>query len=158
MKQPASLEENEGINPIFKHNKNAIIPFSAGKWVAQAFHSPACATKGCASLKCKKPKKGQNQFGCDVNGVLGLNSINSTKPTVGKGAKTTINPKFTPDFIRTLYDVVRYSTTTKDHIPAYLEPFFASKHAKVKGFICSNPKSAIEDYGFLPTPLCGLGF
>jgi hypothetical protein len=56
--------------------------------------------------------------------------------------------------------LVRYSTATADHIPAYLEPFFAAKTAKHKGRFCGNSKArtGITHYGFLPSPLCGLGF
>jgi hypothetical protein len=151
-----TLEENEGINPVFKGNKNAIVPFSIGKWLTQEYRSAKCSTAAC--ITCK-PKKGQNDFGCAVNGVLGLNSINGTKPTVGVGSKQTINTHFSATFIRTLYDVVRYSTSTKDHIPANLERFFASSHAKVKGWFCATSKARadLSKYGYLPTPLCGLG-
>jgi ABC-type phosphate transport system substrate-binding protein len=141
------LEENEGIAKVFQGNKNAIVPFSAGKWLAQAYHSKAA---------CKKaPPKGKNMFGCDVNGVLALNSINGSSPTVGTGAKSVLNPHFSPAFVRTVYDVVRFSTSTADHIPARLNPIFGPK-----GYICSSTagKAAIVSYGFLTTPLCGLGF
>jgi len=153
-----TLEENEGIASVFKNHPNVIVPFSTGKFLAQAYHSPTCANASCT--KCHKPKKGQNEFGCDVNGDLKLNSINGTKPTVGKGAKQTINPNFSAAFVRVVYDVVRYSTSTSDHIPASLEPFFASKTAKVSGWFCSNKTAhaALLSYGFLPTPLCGIGF
>lgn len=55
------------------------------------------------------------------------------------------------------YDVVRYSTSTRDHIPANLEPFFASASARVKGWFCTakTARSDITDYGFLTTPFCG---
>lgn len=141
------LEENEGTAKVFQGNKNAIVPFSAGKWVAQAFHSKAA---------CKKAApKGKNMFGCDVNGVLGLNNINGFRPVLGTGAKTALNPHFTPAFVRTVYDVVRFSTTTSDHIPSRLNPIFGPK-----GYLCSSKagKAAIVNYGFLTTPLCGLGF
>jgi ABC-type phosphate transport system substrate-binding protein len=142
-------EQNEGTSKLL-HSPNAIFPYSVADYIAQRYHSAACH---------KKPKKGQNEFGCDLHGTLKLNSINGTKPTTGKGAKQTINSGFSPIFVHTIYDVVRYSTSTKDHIPAYLEPFFASAHAKVKGWFCSSKtaKTAIADYGFLPSPLCGLG-
>jgi ABC-type phosphate transport system substrate-binding protein len=136
--QPATLEENEGTNKVYKSKTapNILIPYSAGDWVAQAFHSAVCG---------KKPSKGQNAFGCDQNGVLGLNDINGTSPTAGKGAKTALNSKFTSDFIRTLYDVVRGT----DSIPTYLVTFLGPT-----GWYCSNP-TLIRDYGFLPDPKCG---
>jgi len=160
--QPATLEENEGTNSIYKSSNaaNEIVPFSVGKWVGQAYHSAACFNVQCDPSHaeiCDAGSGGTNEFGCDVNGVLGVNSINSTKPTVGSGKSTTINPSFSADFIRPLYDVVRYSTSTPDHIPASLEPFFASTSAAVKGYLCTDPGSAIKDYGFLTTALCGLG-
>lgn len=143
-------EQNEGTNKLL-HSRNAIFPYSVADYIAQRYHSAACG---------KKPKKGQNKFGCDQHGTLKLDSINGTKPTVGKGAKQKINPKFSVAFVHTIYDVVRYSTSTKDHIPAPLERFFAAATAKVKGWFCTSKtaKTDIADYGFLPSPLCGLGF
>jgi ABC-type phosphate transport system substrate-binding protein len=136
--QPTKLEENEGTNKIYKSKSapNILIPFSAGVWVAQAYRSPVCG---------KKPKKGQNAFGCDLNGVLGLNDINGTSPTTGKGAKTVLNAKFTSAFIRSLYDVVRGTDT----IPSYLAQFLAPT-----GWFCTN-SALIRDYGFLTDPKCG---
>jgi ABC-type phosphate transport system substrate-binding protein len=150
--QPTKLEENEGVNPIFKgkNAKNEIIPFSAGDWVAQAYHSAKCLNTACSSnskgVVCKpNTKKGQNAFGCDLNGVLGLNDINGTSPTTGTGAKTTLNPRFTLGFVRTLSDVVRGTST----IPGYLVQFLGPK-----GWFCTN-QALIRDYGFLTDPACG---
>jgi ABC-type phosphate transport system substrate-binding protein len=156
--QPNTLEENEGINSIYtgKNAANIIIPFSAGKWLAQAYHSPACFYKSCPTdktgtfIKCKKPTKGQNEFGCDLNGVLKVNDINKTAPINGTGSKAVLNPKFTPTFIRTLFDVVR-TASTKNHIPSYLNGFFGST-----GYFCSKAeKSVIAAYGYEPTAACG---
>lgn len=163
--EPTTLEENEGTDPIYasKNAPNEIVPFSAGKWLAQAFHSAGCIKASCATDKagvnvlCKKPKKGQNQFGCDVNGALKLNSINHTSPTTSKhvlnAPASPKNPKgFTVTFVRTLFYVVR---GTK-HIPGYLNGFFGSK-----GFICGkSQRSTISNYGFEPAhipgfPSCG---
>jgi ABC-type phosphate transport system substrate-binding protein len=143
----ATLEENEGTNAIF-NNANVIVPYSIGKWLAQEFRSAPVG---------KKPKKGQNEFGNAVNGFLGLNSINHTAPTLGKGSKQVINPRFSAAYFRFLYDVVRYATNTPTHIPAYLEGFFNPASARIKGWICTNAaaKAAIVAYGFLNTPLCG---
>jgi ABC-type phosphate transport system substrate-binding protein len=140
-------EQNEGTNKLL-HTPNAIFPYSVADYIAQVFHSPACG---------HKPKPGQNAFGCDEHGTLKLNTINGTSPTVGKGARETINPRFSPAFMRFIYDVVRYSTSTRDHIPANLEPFFASASARVKGWFCTakTAKNDITDYGFLTTPFCG---
>jgi ABC-type phosphate transport system substrate-binding protein len=145
----SSVQQNEGTDKQLLNNANALVPYSVAKYLSQVYRSNPC----------KGPKvKGKNQFGCDEHGDLKLNSINGTKPTVGKGAAQIINRAFTPDFINTIYDVVRWASTP-DNIPAYLEPVFASGRAKVKGWACSS-KAAIKDivsYGFLATPLCGLG-
>jgi ABC-type phosphate transport system substrate-binding protein len=149
--EPATLEENEGVNPIFKGKNapNEIIPFSSGLWLAQEYHSAKCLHKFCApnheGVVCKPDtSKGQNAFGCDLNGVLRLNDINGTSPTVGKGTKTTLNPKFSLAFVRTLFDVVRGTS-----IPSYLKQFLGPK-----GWYCTNPK-LIKAYGFLTNPACG---
>lgn len=135
--QPPSLEENEGTNSIFtgKSAADEIIPFSAGVWVAQAYHSAPCG---------KKPAGSQNKFGCDANGKLRLNDINGTSPVAGHA----LSLKFAGRFIRTLFDVVR-TAHTPDTIPSYLEPFIGQK-----GLFCANP-AVIRDYGFAPTPSCG---
>src|ERR1700722_10746917 len=150
--EPTTLEENQGVDPIFtgKNAANEIIPFSAGDWIAQAYHSAACLNKTCTPVKgvtCK-PKKGQNTFGCDSNGVLKLNDINGTSPVTGKGTSATLNPRFSSIFIRTLFNVVR-TAKTKDSIPAYLEQFNGTK-----GLFCTS-KALVKDYGFLADPSCG---
>jgi ABC-type phosphate transport system substrate-binding protein len=142
--EPATLEENEGTNPVFTNKvaKDEIIPFSAGDWVAQAYHSAKCLKTSCTPTKgvtCK-PTKSTNAFGCDLNGVLVLNNINGTAPVVSKA----LNPKFSAAFIRILYDVVRGSK-----IPAYLTQFLGTK-----GWYCKST-AAIKAYGFLPTSACG---
>jgi ABC-type phosphate transport system substrate-binding protein len=135
-------EENEGTNAFLK-GPNVIYPFSVGSWIEQVDHSTG---------------KNKNRFTVDQHGTLIVRDLNGTAPTVGKGVKTTINTRFTPDFIRTLYDVVRWAKTS-DNIPAYLEPIFASAHAKTPGWICSSKtaKQDILNYGFLNTPFCGAG-
>lgn len=51
-----------------------------------------------------------------------------------------------------LYNVVRWTKSTKDHIPAYLEPFFSKT-----GFLCKSKlaQKDITDYGFINTATCG---
>ncbi|MGH3397493.1 MAG: substrate-binding domain-containing protein [Streptosporangiaceae bacterium] len=156
--EPNSLEENEGVDPIFTgaNAANEIVPISAGKWLAQAYHSAACKSAKCGTDKsgvfteCKAPKKGQNKFGCDINGVLKVNDINKTAPINGTGAKAILNPLYTRTFIRTLFDVVR-TAKAKDGIPSYLDGFFGAK-----GFFCSKAeKSVIQAYGYEPTASCG---
>ena len=150
--EPTTLEENEGVNSVFTgaNAANEIIPFSTGDWIAQAYHSAACLNKSCTQVKgvvCK-PKKGQNVFGCDLNGVLKLNKINGTSPVTGTGVSAVLNSKFSAAYIRTLFNVVR-TAKTKDSIPAYLEQFLGAK-----GLVCKNP-AQIKDYGFLPDAACG---
>ena len=154
--RPATLAENEGVNSIFtgKNAPDEIIPFSAGRWLAQAYRSPACATRGCpagttgAFIRCKKPARGQNAFGCDINGRLKLNHINGMAPVTGTGARAVLGRSFPSAFIRTLYDVVRGTGT----IPSYLKSFFGPKGA----FCGSRYRSVITDYGFAPAPGCGM--
>ena len=145
----SSVQQNEGTNPQLLNKPNVLVPYSVAKYLSQVYRSN----------KCTGPKKsGKNKFGCDQHGDLKLNSINGTKPTVGTGSKQTINPKFSSTFINTLYTVVRWAST-KDNIPAYLEPIFASSRAKAKGWICTSKTAAtdIRNYGFLTSPFCGVG-
>jgi len=142
-----SVQQNEGTDPQFTNNPNAIVPYSVGKYLAQVFHSARCGVK---------PTKTQNRFGCDEHGKFVLHSINGSKPTAGSGAATTINPKYTPNFILPISDVVRWANTP-DNIPKYLEGFFGS--ASRHGWICSSKTAAqdLHNYGFLTTPFCGTG-
>jgi len=158
------LQQNQGISSQFSiksggktvPNPNVIVPISVGKYIAQADHSAAVG---------KKPTKTQNKFGHNEVGHLVLGSISDVPPTVGSGAKTKIDSGLESaggiDFLRDIYDVLRYATSSKnnDHIPTSLEPFFASAHAKVKGWFCSNKTArlAIVNYGFLTVPNCGFG-
>ena len=154
--RPATLAENEGVSSIFtgKNAPDEIIPFSAGRWLAQAYRSPACAARGCPAgptgvfIRCKKPARGQNAFGCDVNGRLKLNHINGRAPVTGTGARAVLGASFPSAFVRTLYDVVRGTGT----IPSYLKPFFGPKGA----FCGSRYRSVITSYGFAPALGCGM--
>jgi ABC-type phosphate transport system substrate-binding protein len=138
-----SIEENEGTNKLL-NNAAAIFPFSVGAYVEQAFHSAKCGVK---------PTKTQNRFGCNAIGVLGLNRVNGIAPLVA----THINLKLAQSPMgRTLYNIVRFNTV-KLPIPGYLRPIFASR--ALKGYICTSPVAArdISNYGFLPSPTCGIG-
>ena len=66
---------------MFKNNKNVIVPFSIGSYIAQVNHSAACK---------KKPKPGQNEFGCNVVGHLLLRDLNGKAPTSGTGIRTSL--------------------------------------------------------------------
>ncbi|HEX9032252.1 MAG TPA: substrate-binding domain-containing protein [Streptosporangiaceae bacterium] len=145
----SSVQQNEGTDPQFKGNADALVPYSVAKYISQRYHSAKCGVKPTAT---------QNRFGCDEHGAFILNSVNGTKPTTGTGTGTTINPLFSAKFINAIYDVVRWAQT-RDNIPAYLEPFFASAFATTRGWICSNTtaRQDLINYGFLPTPFCGTG-
>ncbi|HYZ56484.1 MAG TPA: substrate-binding domain-containing protein [Streptosporangiaceae bacterium] len=138
-------EENEGTYSGF-NNKNAIFIFSIGSYIAEKYHSAACG---------KTPTGTQNKFGCNTIGVLGINKISGVAPTTTAAVPVT-NPNFPSAFHRTLYNILRW-TTTSDHIPSNLEPIFARSHAKVKGYLCTNATAIkdIKNYGFIPTNLCG---
>lgn len=155
----STVQENEGVDPQLA-SPNAIVPFSIAKYIAEKYHSAKCLNSSCTPVSgviCK-PTSGQNLYGCDTHGTMVLNSVNGTVPLAGTAPNVTINPSFTPTFMRIVYDVVRYSTGTANHIPSYLEKFFAASTATVKGWVCSNSTATtdIKHYGFLPTPLCGL--
>jgi ABC-type phosphate transport system substrate-binding protein len=157
--QTGSIEENEGVNPLL-HDVNAIFPYSIGKFIAEKFHSAPCIRGGDCQFVKRGPHKGvacvprgaQNLFGCDSHGTMVLHKINGSMPTIGTGAATKINPAFTPAFTRQLFEVVRFIVRTRDHIPAYLEPFFGSK-----GWVCTNATARADllNYGFVILPVCG---
>jgi ABC-type phosphate transport system substrate-binding protein len=134
-------EENEGTYSGF-NNPNAVFIYSIGDWVAQRYHSAACGAK---------PKAGQNLFGCDVTKYLSINKISGISPMTSAKVPV-INPKFPVAFFRTVYNVVRWTKSTSDHIPAYLEPLFSKT-----GFLCHNAtaKKEITNYGFINTSACG---
>lgn len=156
----STVQQNEGTNTLL-HSPDAIVPYSIAKYIAQRYHSAACLNSSCtpvSGVECK-PAAGQNLFGCDEHGTLRLRSVNGTAPTTGTAPHVTINPGFSSTYFNTIYDVVRWASTP-DNIPAHLEPFFASKTAKVKGWACGNStaKTDVANYGFLPSSLCGIGF
>ena len=138
---PEVLEENQGQSKQL-NSPNAIFIYSVADWIAQKYRSP---------LPGKKATPAQNQFGTDQVGYLGLGKIAGVAPLTTAKIPT-INKSFkSTGFTRTIYDIVRYSTTA-DHIPGYLEKFLGRK-----GYFCSNKTATglIEDYGFLTTATCG---
>ena len=151
-----TLQDNQGISPVLD-SAEAIFPYSVADYIAQAYHEAKCASASCSGSPACHPAATQNRFGCDRNGVLGLNEIGGTKPVLpwplpkSSCKKCAINPKFSHPFLRTVLIVVRHAATA-DHIPAYLEPFFAAKTAKIHGWVCSSSTAMadIRDYGFLP--------
>jgi ABC-type phosphate transport system substrate-binding protein len=142
-----SLEENQGQSSQF-NSPNAIFIYSVADWIAQKYHSAACDAT---------PTAAQNKFGCDQTGYLGLNEIDGVSP-VTTATVPTINKAFkTTGFTRTIYDILRWTSSTPDHIYARLDPFFGSKARN--GYVCSNPTAIkdIENYGFLTIATCGSG-
>jgi ABC-type phosphate transport system substrate-binding protein len=160
------FEENEGVNAEFYNsnnkadgvNKNIITLFSIGSYIDQSAHGKTCGAK---------PKKGQNEFGCNQVGVLHLGAIAPAGKTTGvapttkiKGA-TVINPAFPGIWKRFLFSVVT-AVPGSNPIPPYLRRFldaYKTHHAKsyVNGFFCSpGQASTIENYGYLPSKACGL--
>ena len=151
-----TLEENEGVNPALA-GPDTIVDYSIGKWIAEADHSAKCFNKACTSNSSGKacsPKSSQNLYGCDTHGGMVLEKISGKAPTTGTGTSQKINAGFAPQFIRTLFDVVPYTTSTADHIPANLEPLFGAS-----GWVCKNATARTDllDYGFVVhNTTCGL--
>jgi phosphate transport system substrate-binding protein len=143
----SSVQQNEGTDPQFQNNPNAMVPYSVAKYIAQVFHSAKCGVK---------PTSTQNKYGCDEHGSFVLHSINGTKPTTGTGTSTVINSHYTAKFFLPISSVVRWASTA-DNIPKYLDKFFAT--ATRHGWFCSSTtaKQDLVHYGFLPTPFCGTG-
>ena len=150
-----TAQQNDGVQSVVK-GPGVIFPYSVAKWIAQKFHSAPCLNSTCTASSgviCK-PATGQNQFGCDQHGTLKLNSINGIAPTTGTGKATVINPSFYgTSYGNPISDVVRYDSTTTDHIPAYLEPIYGAH-----GWACTSKtaKADLKNYGFVLLPTCGL--
>ncbi len=160
------FEENEGVNAQFYNsnnkadgvNKNIITLFSIGSYIDQSVHGKTCGAK---------PKKGQNEFGCNQVGVLHLGAIapagktTAVAPTAKVKGAVVINPKFPGIWKRYLFSVITAvpgSSPIPSYLRRYLDPYKA-RHAKsyVNGFFCSpGQKSTLENYGFLPSKACGL--
>jgi ABC-type phosphate transport system substrate-binding protein len=148
------LQDNEGVNPVLD-SPEAIVPYSVGDYIAQAYHSAACQNPSCSTSPPCAPAGSQNQFGCDLHGVLGLNEIGGRPPMLpwppgSPCPACEINPKFGSLFQDTLYVVVRYaSDSAYDPIPSYLVGLFAPDP---HGYVCTSPtaKRDIVAYGFEP--------
>ena len=137
-------EENEGTYAGF-NNPNAIFIWSIGAYVAEKYHEAACG---------KAPSKTQNQFGCNLSGFIVPEKINGVNP-LSSGKVPTINLSFPASYWRTVYNVAKYWTGTKDHLSPKNEHIFGARSEK--GYICSNAgaQTLIKDYGFVTTGLCG---
>lgn len=152
-----TLQDNQGISPVLD-SREAIVPYSVADYLAQVYRDARCTHSSCTGSPACKPTASENTFGCDEHGVLRINEIGGSKPTLpwplpkSRCMPCTINPKFTRVFLRLVYIAVRQASTP-DHIPAYLEPLFGAKAVTVKksGWVCTSPqaKRDIEEYGFL---------
>jgi len=143
----STVQENNGTQTGL-NDPWAIVPYSVSKYIAEADHSAACGST---------PTGTQNQFGCDNHGTMVLQSVNGIAPTTTTTPRT-INTSFAAtSYGRLVYNVARYDSGTTDHIPANLEPFFATATAGTPGWICSNAtaKTDLTNYGLLLSPLCG---
>ena len=137
-------EENEATYTGF-NSPNAIFIWSIGAYVAEKYHEANCNAT---------PTKTQNQFGCNLSGYMIPEKISGVNPLTSAKVPT-INPQFPTAYWRTVYNVVRYWTGTKDHMSPKDEHFFGSRAEK--GYMCFNAgaQTLIKDYGFVPTGLCG---
>lgn len=151
-----TLQDNQGISPVLDR-PGAIYPYSVAGYIAQAYHSARCADASCTGTPPCVPRAGQNLFGCDVHGVLGLHEISGSKPVTTwppppkPCPSCAINPKFDPVFQRIVYVVVRDGPAPGD-IPAYLKGLFGPKNT---GYVCTSPTAStdITAYGFLTLPV-----
>ena len=154
-----ALQDNQGINPVL-NSPGAIVPYSVADYIAQVYHDAPCTNSACTGSPPCVPAAGQNMFGCDEHGVLGLHAIGGSKPVKPWPPPSppcpscAINPNFIHLFERVVYVVVR-DAATPDDIPAYLEPIFAGRNAQQPGFVCTAPAadSDIVSYGFLTLPV-----
>jgi ABC-type phosphate transport system substrate-binding protein len=150
-----TLQDNQGLSPALD-SAQAIVPYSVAAFLAQVYRDAHCTRSSCTGSPACKPTAAQNVFGCDEHGVLRINEISGSPPTLpwplpkSKCKPCTINPQFIPTMQRLVYIAVR-RTSTADHIPAYLEPFFGSSKGKKPGWICTKPQAKVDiaAYGFL---------
>jgi ABC-type phosphate transport system substrate-binding protein len=166
-----TLEENEGVNPVFKTNpQDVIYIYSVGAYLSQRYHSAKCFNSACTAAtsgpdagQICAPTKSQNLFGCDIHGTMVLNAVTNTAvppvvttpttpyPLTNSTTTATINTGFDPSLLRILYEVVENPTpgSSPPAIPAYLQPLFGPT-----GWACTNATAQAEigDYGFLPLP------
>jgi hypothetical protein len=155
-----TLKENQGVSPVLD-DPDAIVPFSASQYIAQAAHSAPCINSDCtpstATGQVCAPSGKQNLFTCDETGVLKVNEINGTAPYLPlpwpcpSCRLPTLNPHFSSNFLGTLYYVVRYDPLTGDHIPPNV--------AGPITWMCTNPmpRTIFKDNGDLPSPRCQQG-
>ena len=148
------LQDNQGINPLL-NNPEVIYPYSVADWIAQNYRDARCTKPSCTGSPACVPTGGENLFGCDEHGVLGLQEIGGTKPVTvwpppnGACSSCAINLKFSQPFFRDVYVVVRFGKAGHD-IPKYLASIFGAS-----GYVCTD-STALSDtlaYAFLKLPL-----
>ncbi len=87
VKQPATLEENNGALIPATNRPNAIVPFSTAKWIAE-----------------------KRTVSTDVRSGAVLRRINSTSPLTATG---TLNASFSAGYLRLLFNVIKPVDRTK---------------------------------------------
>jgi ABC-type phosphate transport system substrate-binding protein len=132
--QDNSVEQNEGVNPIFTGSNSAdiIFPYSVAVFLGQTEHN----------------------IGAGQQGSQVLEKVNGISPTKGSGTSKTLNPNF--PFVRFVFNVIRNgSTSGAPTVPAYLQKVFGNGTAG-SGWLCkAAAKTDIKNYGFLTTTQCG---
>jgi ABC-type phosphate transport system substrate-binding protein len=167
-----TLQDNQGINPVL-NSPEAIVPYSVADFIAQVYHDAPCTNSSCTGSLCTKPAcaaatpacvptAGENMFGCDEHGVLGLGEIGGSKPITPwpppppPCPSCAINQGFARLFLHPVYAVARFAPTPND-IPTYLGPIFDGGKAKPPGYICTAAVAVkhIKAYGFVALPGTG---
>ncbi len=154
-----TLEQDEGVNPAFAKNpQNVIFVYSVGDYLAQRYHSAKCFSTACTAATSGShkgeicvPKGKNNLFGCDIHGVMQLNEVNGTAPTnpfplTNTSKNPVINPGFSANLVRNLFEVVHSAQGT---IPSNLKALLGPT-----GYFCTSKtaKKDLTDYGFLLLP------
>jgi len=150
-----TLQDDQGISAVLD-SAQAIVPYSAASYIAQAYHDAPCTNSGCTGPPVCTPTAKQNMFGCDEHGVLGLGEINGKSPLLPwpapppPCAACAINVGFPKPFFRPVGVAVR-SEPTAPKMFGYLSKFFGPKGAS-----CSrNFNSELTAYGFTSWPAAG---
>lgn len=87
VRQPATLEENNGTLIPPANRPNAIVPFSTAKWIAE-----------------------KRTVSADVRGGATLRKINGASPLTSTGA---LNARFAPSYLRLIYNVIKPADRAK---------------------------------------------
>ncbi|WP_322748214.1 MULTISPECIES: PstS family phosphate ABC transporter substrate-binding protein [unclassified Frankia] len=144
VRQPATMEENSGVSLQANLQAgdtigDALVPYSAGKWVAQSRGGDV-----------------DNRNGFTVREI---DSVPATIPDVANGAAGPYSLNPSGKFARLLFNVLKNQpgSTGLDKIWSNYTPVFGKA-----GYICTHPLSANEGFISLPTSgtgtLCGAKF